>query len=193
MTRQVTSIRDRVGPWAAFAAVALAAAYQLHRQGRIFWCACGRPFLWDGDIWSLHNSQHLFDPYSFTHVLHGVIFCGLAWLAFPRLRLVWRLWAATVAEALWEILENTQFVIQRYREATIGLGYEGDSIANSMGDLACCALGFMLAWRLGVRRSVILFVVTELALLVTVRDNLTLNVLMLLCPIDAIKSWQMVH
>ena len=191
--RLAAFLRGKIGPWAAFAAVVVAAAYQLHRQGRVFWCACGQPFLWDGDIWSSHNSQHLFDPYSFTHVLHGVIFCGLAWLALPRLRLVWRLWAATAVEALWEIFENTQFVIQRYREATIGLGYEGDSIANSMGDLACCALGFMLAWRLGVRRSVILFVVTELALLVTVRDNLTLNVLMLLCPIDAIKAWQMVH
>jgi len=114
-------------------------------------------------------------------------------LALPRVRLIWRLWIATALEAFWEILENTPLVIQRYREATIGLGYTGDSIANSAGDLACCALGFLLAWRMGVRRSVILFVVTEVALLVCVRDNLTLNVLMLICPIDAIKSWQMVH
>lgn len=69
------------------------------------------PFLWHGNIWSYHNSQHLLDPYSFTHVLHGVVFCGLVWLAFPRIRLVWRLWIASTIEALWEILENTNFII----------------------------------------------------------------------------------
>jgi hypothetical protein len=111
----------------------------------------------------------------------------------PRVRLVWRLWLATFIESLWEILENTQLVIQRYREATIGLGYQGDSIANSLGDIACCIFGFLLARRIGVKYSIILFVVTELALLISVRDNLTLNVLMLLYPIDAIKSWQMIH
>lgn len=186
-------VREKLWPWTAFALLLIGMVYQLHLQGRIWWCACSRPFLWDGDIWSAHNSQHLFDPYSFTHVLHGVVFCGLVCMLFPRLRLVWRLWMATFIESLWEIFENTQFVIQRYREATIGLGYEGDSIANSMGDIACCALGFLLAWRLGLRRSIILFVLIELVLLVCIRDNLTLNVLMLLCPIDAIKSWQMPH
>ena len=185
--------RNKVWPWIAFALVLMGTVFQLHRQGRIWWCACGRPFLWDGDIWSSHNSQHLVDPYSFTHVLHGVVFCGIVWLVIPRVRLVWRLWLATFIESLWEILENTQLVIQRYRDATIGLGYEGDSIANSLGDIACCALGFLLAWRIGVKYSIILFVIVELALLISVRDNLTLNVLMLLYPIDAIKSWQMIH
>ena len=94
---------------------------------------------------------------------------------------------------MWEIAENSRFIIQRYREATIGLGYEGDSIINSIADIVCCGIGFMLARRLGWRRSAILFVVTELILLVWVRDNLTLNVLMLLHPVEAIKSWQMVH
>jgi len=179
--------------WLAFAVPLIATVFQLYNQGRIWWCACLHPFLWDGDIRSSHNSQHLFDPYSFTHVLHGVLFCGLVWLAFPRIRFIWRLWMAVCIECLWEILENTQFVIQRYREATIGLGYEGDSIANSMSDIACCTLGFLLAWHLGLRRSVVFFVVIEFVLLVWIRDNLTLNVLMLICPIDAIKSWQMIH
>jgi hypothetical protein len=185
--------RDKSLPWIAFILVLLVMVGQLYNQDRVWWCACASPFLWDGDIWSSHNSQHLFDPYSFTHVLHGVVFCGIVWWIFPRVRLVWKLWIVTCIEAAWEIFENTQFVIQRYREATIGLGYEGDSIANSLGDVACCAFGFYLAARLGIMRSVILFVVTELVLLICVRDNLTLNVLMLLCPIDAIKSWQMVH
>lgn len=180
-------------PWIAFVLVLAVTIFQLRNQGRIWWCACGRPFLWDGDIWSAHNSQHLLDPYSFTHLLHGVIFCGLVWLVFRRVELVWRLWITTCIECCWEIFENTRFVIQRYREATIGLGYEGDSIANSMGDIACCALGFLIAWRLGVRRSITLFVIVELLLLVCVRDNLTLNVLMLIYPVDAIKSWQMIH
>jgi len=114
-------------------------------------------------------------------------------LGFRRRPLAWRLWIAAFAESLWEILENTHFVIQRYRDATISLGYTGDSIANSMGDIACCTIGAFLAFRLGVGRSVILYVVMELLLLIWVRDNLTLNVLMLICPIDAIKSWQMVH
>lgn len=180
-------------PWLTVAAVLVLTIGQLHHQGRVWWCSCGQPSVWAGDIWSLHNSQHWFDPYSFTHVLHGVIFCGLvAWL-LPRVSVAWRLTGVVVLESLWEVLENSAFVIQRYREATIGLGYEGDSIANSMADVLCCALGFVLARKLGWRWSLVLFLVTELVLLFWIRDNLTLNVLMLVCPIDAIKAWQMVH
>ena len=186
-------IRNKLAPWLAFALLLTAMVVQLHSQGRMAWCACGRPFLWDGDIWSSHNSQHLFDPYSFTHILHGVGFYGLLWLIFPRMRLIGRLWMATCIEALWEIFENTPFIIQRYREATIGLGYEGDSIANSLGDVGCCALGFILARYLGFRRSCIFILVIELLLLITVRDNLTLVMLMLIHPVEAIKTWQMVH
>ncbi len=161
-------------------------------MGRVWWCKCGELRLWDGDMWSLHTSQHLFDYYSFTHVLHGVVFCGLAWLVFgrrPGFR--WMLWIAILIEASWEILENSKFIIQRYREATIDQGYEGDSIANSLGDIACCALGFAIAYRLGWKWSLLLFVVVETALLLLIRDNLTLNILMLLYPLDAIKQWQM--
>lgn len=184
------SIAVRAG---AFTLLLAATIVQLRHQGRLWWCACGRPFLWVNDIWSEHTSQHLFDPYSFTHVLHGVAFCGLASLAFPRVKLVWRLWMAIALESLWEIIENSQFIIHRYRTATIGLGYEGDSIANSLSDISCCALGFILAYRLGLRRSLILFATTELVLLVWIRDNLTLNVLMLTWPINAVKAWQMIH
>jgi len=185
--------REKLWPGLAIAGILAMTIFQLHRQGRIVWCACGHWNVWAGDIWSAHNSQHVFDPYSFTHVLHGMIFYGaLTWL-WPRLPLAWRLTSTVFLEALWEILENSQFIIRRYREATIGLGYEGDSIVNSIADIVCCGIGFMLARYLGWRRSVILFVVTELVLLVWIRDNLTLNVLMLTCPIEAIKSWQMVH
>lgn len=121
------------------------------------------------------------------------MFCGLvAWL-LPRLPLSWRLALVIFVESGWELLENSQLVIQRYREATMGLGYEGDSITNSMGDILCCVTGLFLARYLGLRRSIVLFVVTELVLLFWIRDNLTLNVLMLTCPIEAIKAWQVVH
>ena len=100
---------------------------------------------------------------------------------------------AVFAESAWEVLENSDFIINRYREATIGQGYTGDSIANSVADVACCALGFMLARKLGLRGSVVLFVVVEVGLALSVRDNLTLNVLMLIHPVESIKAWQMVH
>jgi len=177
----------------AISAVVALAVFQLHNQGRIWWCACGGHNLWAGDIWTAHNSQHLFDPYSFTHVLHGVVFCGLvAWL-LPRISLLWRLFVITCIEAGWELLENSQFIIMRYREATMALGYDGDTITNSIGDIACCTAGFFLAGYLGLRRSIVLFVVTELVLLFWIRDNLTLNVLMLVWPVDAIKAWQVIH
>lgn len=160
-------------------------------QGRIWWCSCGQLNAWAPDIWSSHNSQHWFDAYSYTHVLHGVVFCGLiAWL-LPGVLPRWRLILALSVEAAWEVLENSQVIIQRYREATIGLGYEGDSIANSMADILCCGIGFVIARKLGFRLSALLFVLTELVLLVWVRDNLTLNVLMLTFPIEAVKTWQM--
>ena len=99
----------------------------------------------------------------------------------------------TALEGLWEVVENAPFIIQRYREATIGQGYTGDSIVNSMADIVCCGFGFVLARRLGWRLGAAVFVGVELALLVTVRDNLTLNILMLTFPIDAVKAWQMAH
>lgn len=180
-------------PWVAVGALLAATVYQLHSQGRIWWCACGKLNLWAGDIWSAHNSQHVFDPYSFTHVLHGIVFYGIMARLFARMSFAWRLCLAIGLEAAWEVFENTPFIIQRYREATIGLGYEGDSIVNSMADILCCVIGFILARQLGLRWSLVLFVVTEGVLLFWVRDNLTLNILMLIYPIDTIKSWQMVH
>ncbi len=162
----------------------------LHLQGRIWWCACGEPSAWNGEIFSGHTSQHFFDHYSFTHVLHGVVFFGLAWVLFPRWRYGWRMWFAVLLEALWELLENSPMIIQRYREATIDKGYMGDSILNSTGDLVSCAIGFIIASRLGLKKSIVFYVVVELILLAWIRDNLTLNVIMLLYPIDAIKAWQ---
>jgi hypothetical protein len=183
----------RLWPWLAAAAILAAAVVQLRRQGRLWWCACGRVLVWSGDAWSADNSQHLFDPYSFTHVLHGFVFCGLlAWL-LPRVPWVWRLTLAVSVEAVWEVFENSATVINRYREATLALGYTGDTIINSCGDILACGLGFLLARRLGWRRTLLIFLLTEIVLLIWIRDSLLLEILMLLYPIDAIKAWQMSH
>ena len=189
--RYLASHRRKIWPWLAIAAVLVAAAYQLRSQGRLWICSCGKLLIWSGDVCSSDNSQHFLDPYSFTHVLHGFVYCGLlAWIV-PRLAQAWRLWLAVVAAALWEVVENSDFVIQRYRTATAALGYQGDTIVNSLGDILSCAVGFMIARRLGFRRSLALFVLTEVVLLIWIRDSLTLDVLMLIFPLDAIKQWQM--
>jgi hypothetical protein len=183
----------RFWPWLALAAIMVAAVLQLRRQGRLWSCACGRVLLWSGDAWSADNSQHLFDPYSFTHVLHGFLFCGLlAWL-LPRLSAVWQLTLASAIEAVWEVLENSAFIINRYRENTLALGYTGDTIINSFGDMLACGVGFMLARRLGLRRTLLIFLLTEIALLIWIRDSLILEILMLIHPVDAIKAWQVSH
>jgi hypothetical protein len=111
-------------------------------------------------------------------------------LVAPRQSTVWQLWLAVTIEAAWEILENSEFVIRRYREQTASLGYFGDTIVNSLGNILVCGLGFMLAHRLGFRRAFALFVLTEVTLALWIRNNLTLNVLMLIYPIEAVKEWQ---
>ena len=180
----------RMLPRLAIVLVLVATVYQLRSQGRLWWCSCDYILLWSGDPWSSDNSQHLLDPYSFTHVLHGFVLCGLiAWLA-ARLSSVWQLWLAVSIEALWEVVENSEFVIRRYREETAALGYQGDTIVNSLGDILVCGLGFVLARRLGLRLTLALFAATEVALVFLIRDSLLLNVLMLVYPIDAIKAWQ---
>jgi hypothetical protein len=177
--------------WLATAGVLAATACLLRLEGRRWWCACGQPNLWVSDTWGPHNSQHLFDPYSFTHVEHGIILCGLLALAWPRLAAAWGLWFTLLAEAIWEVIENSAFVIDRYRAATAALGYEGDSIANSLGDIISGGLGFLVASRLGLKWSILLVVLTEVVLLFWIRDNLTLNILMLVHPSQTIKAWQM--
>lgn len=163
----------------------------LRLQGRRWWCACGQPDFWWTDTNSSHNSQHWFDPYAFTHVLHGILLCGLLVWAVPRMARLWQLVIGVAVELLWEIVENTSFVIQRYRDSTMALGYEGDSVANSVGDTLAFALGFALARRIGWRWSAAFFLATEIVLLFWIKDSLLLNVVMLLYPLDAIKTWQL--
>lgn len=150
----------------------------------------GRLALWDGDIWSSENSQRVADAYSFSHIAHGIIFYGLLFLAARRMPVRYRFLGALLLEAGWEILENSPIIINRYREATIALGYVGDSVLNSCCDILMMSLGFLFARRVSVRASVAAVVAMEVFCLWWVRDNLTLNVIMLIHPIEALKAWQ---
>jgi len=170
--------------------VLILAMVYLRWQGRVWWCKCGQVYPISFVVNSEHNSQHLFDAYSFSHVLHGFVFCGGLWLFRKRLTLPWRAAIAALIEIGWELLENSPIIINRYRESTISLGYTGDSIANSLGDIASFMLGFFIARKLGLWRSVAIFIAVELLMLWMIRDNLALNVLMLLWPIDAVRKWQ---
>ncbi len=180
----------RTLPWLAMAAVLAGGVYQLRSQGRLWRCSCDYVLPWSGDYWGPNTSQHLFDPASFTHVLHGFVLCGLLALVAPRLSPDWRLGLAISVEVLWEVVENSEFVIRRYREGTAAFGYYGDTVVNSAGDVLACGLGFLLARRLGFRRALAVFLVVEAVLAVWIRDGLLLNVLMLVYPIDAIQAWQ---
>jgi hypothetical protein len=141
---------------------------------------------------SNQNSQQLADPYTFTHLIHGFAFYFLIWVIFgEKIPLGARLALAVGLECGWEILENTDFVINRYREATISLDYYGDSVLNSIGDILVCALGFMLAAKLPVWTTIALAVLLELVLIIWIKDSLLLNIIMLIYPLPAIKNWQM--
>ncbi|OHB75313.1 MAG: hypothetical protein A2Z34_00020 [Planctomycetes bacterium RBG_16_59_8] len=160
-------------------------------MGRTFLGPDGRFGIWEGDIWCSEMSQRFLDPYSCSHLIHGMLFYGLLWLAARRLPVSRRLIGALLLEAGWEILENSPIVIDRYRTATIAVGYVGDSVLNSMSDLLMVVIGFSFALRARVWAIVATIVAMELTTLFWVRDNLTLNIIMLLHPIDAIKAWQL--
>jgi hypothetical protein len=158
-------------------------------MGRRWWCKCDQFFLWAGANGS-HNSQHLADAYTGSHLQHGFLFYALAWKLFAQKSKWWRLNAALALEIVWEIWENTPFIIDRYRQDTVSLDYVGDSIVNSLGDLLACALGYGMAGFLPIVASLLLYLGIELTMLWTIRDSLTLNVIMLVAPIEQIKNWQ---
>ena len=177
---------------AALAAIVLlaATAVLLYLMGRPPICTCGSIDLWVGEPNSSRTSQMLSDWYSPSHIVHGFLFFAGLWLVGRRWPLERRFLVALVIEAAWEIVENTPLIINRYREETAALGYTGDSVLNSMSDIAMMGLGFLLARRLPVWASVVVVLILELVPLLVIRDNLTLNVWMLLAPNDALKAWQ---
>ena len=174
----------------SIAIIVVTAIIALNLQGRVWWCAVGDAWPWSWEVWSRHNSQHLIDPYSFTHILHGVLEFWLIGLVFSRMPMAWRFVLAIFIESSWEVAENTDYVINRYREATISLDYLGDSIANSIADIVCCAIGFGIAHKIRLWWSLAFFVAMEIVLLFWIRDSLLLNILMLLWPVDSVKHWQ---
>ena len=177
---------------AAIAAVLImiaAAAIEL-AMGRHPICTCGTIDLWVGQRDSPRTSQMLADWYSLSHIVHGLLFYAALWLIARRSPVQTRFLAALLIEAAWEVTENTPFVIDRYRETTAALGYSGDSVINSMSDILMMCLGFLLARKLPVWAAVALVIVLEIVPLFVIRDNLTLNIWMLLAPNAAIQAWQ---
>ena len=186
-----SSLRNQIGVFVGIVTVAtIAQAAVLWAMGRVPICTCGYVKLWHGVVVSSENSQHISDWYSPSHIIHGLLFYWGLTLIGRRWSLAVRLALALFIEASWEIVENTDFVINRYREATISLDYYGDSILNSVCDTLFAAFGFFLAYRLPVAASIVLAVAFELFTGYMIRDNLTLNVIMLLYPLEWIKAWQ---
>jgi hypothetical protein len=170
--------------------VILAAAAVLLAMGRPPICTCGVIALWEPSADSARTSQMLSDWYSPSHIIHGMLFYGMLWFLFQRQPVANRFLAALTIEAAWELVENTPFIINRYREATMALGYTGDSVINSLSDIGMMAVGFFIARKLPVWATAVLALSLELAALLVIRDNLALNIIMLLAPNDAIRSWQ---
>ena len=183
-------VRNRRAIAAAAAVCALVAALELW-MGRLPFGPDGRIGLWEGNIWSREQSQRFADPYTFSHTIHGMLFYAILWLVAPRTSVRARFIAAIMMEGAWEVLENSPIIINRYREATIALGYVGDSVFNSLSDILFAGLGFLFAWRARPWVTVAVILAMEIGTAIWMRDNLTLNIVMLLHPIDAIRDWQM--
>jgi hypothetical protein len=167
-----------------------AAAAILLAMGRHPICTCGTVGLWVGARDSPQTSQMLADWYSLSHIVHGLLFYAALWIVARHWPVEWRFLTALIVEATWEVVENTPFVIDRYRATTAALGYDGDSVINSLSDILMMCLGFLLARKLPAWASIALLILLELVPLFVIRDNLALNIWTLLAPNASVQAWQ---
>jgi hypothetical protein len=184
-------IKRHLGIIIAFATILAATAAIELTLGRSLFGPDGKFGLWEGSIWSSENSQRLADPYSFSHIVHGILLYAVLWYTARKISVHYRFLIAAIIEASWELMENSPFIIERYRAVTISLGYVGDSVLNSLSDIVMLAIGFLFAYHVKPRIALITVLVMEIGCAFWVRDNLTLNIIMLIYPIDAIKQWQL--